>query len=209
MEPSARAKVSARALALLVAVALCVYVIDQIAKYLVVANLPYERVVPILGELLKFYYVTNSGAAFSIGSGSTWIFSIVGACVLGFVIWYSRRIRSLAWAVLFGLLLGGLLGNLTDRLLREPGFGVGHVVDFIKIPLLPAIFNIADVGIVSAMALFLILTLRGVGMDGKRTTGREHDEAAENGETSENDETPEHRETAAQDETATHDEPKE
>ena len=72
----------------------------------------------------------------------------------------------MAWAVLFGLLLGGLLGNLTDRLLREPGFGVGHVVDFIQIPLLPAIFNMADVAIVSSMVLFIILTIRGVGLDG-------------------------------------------
>lgn len=144
---------------------------DQIAKYLVVLHLPYQTVVPVLGNLLKFDYVKNSGAAFSIGSGSTWIFSIIGVGVLGFVIWYAPRIRSTAWAVLFGLLLGGLLGNLTDRLLREPGFGIGHVVDFLSIPLLPAIFNIADVGIVSSMALFLILTLRGVGMDGKRHVG--------------------------------------
>nr|WP_082487620.1 signal peptidase II [Leifsonia sp. Root112D2] len=209
MEPSARAKVSARALVLLVAVALCVYAIDQIAKYLVVAHLPYERVVPVLGELLKFYYVTNSGAAFSIGSGSTWIFSIVGACVLGFVIWYARRIRSLAWAVLFGLLLGGLLGNLTDRMLRAPGFGVGHVVDFIKIPLLPAIFNIADVGIVSSMALFLILTLRGVGIDGKRTTGHEDNAAAEHDEIAPHDEAEPRNQAEPHDQAVPHDEPKE
>jgi signal peptidase II len=156
-------------LAILAVVALCVYLIDQIAKVLVVSNLFEGQQIEVLGQLLQFHFVKNAGAAFSIGSGSTWIFSIVGIGVLGFVIWYAPRIRSTAWAVLFGLLLGGLLGNLTDRLFREPGFGVGHVVDFLQIPLLPAIFNLADVAIVSSMALFLILTLRGIGLDGRRT----------------------------------------
>lgn len=154
---------------ILAVVALCVYLVDQIAKVLVVANLYEGQRVEVLGQLLQFNFVKNAGAAFSIGSGSTWIFSIVGVGVLGFVVWYAPRIKSTAWAILFGLLLGGLLGNLTDRLFREPGFGVGHVVDFLQIPLLPAIFNLADVAIVSSMALFLILTIRGVGLDGRRT----------------------------------------
>jgi signal peptidase II len=168
LEASARAKVSVRALVVLAIVALCVYAIDQITKFLVVKNLVEDEQVQVLGQLLQFRFVKNSGAAFSIGSGSTWIFSIVGVGVLIFVIWYAPKIKSVAWAVLFGLLLGGLLGNLTDRLLREPGFGVGHVVDFIQIPLLPAIFNMADVAIVSSMVLFIILTIRGVGLDGSR-----------------------------------------
>ncbi|GAA0410164.1 signal peptidase II [Leifsonia naganoensis] len=155
---------------ILAVVALCVYLVDQIAKVLVVANLYEGQRVEVLGQLLQFNFVKNAGAAFSIGSGSTWIFSIVGVGVLGFVIWYAPRIKSTAWAILFGLLLGGLLGNLTDRLFREPGFGVGHVVDFLQIPVLPAIFNLADVAIVSSMALFLILTIRGIGLDGRRTT---------------------------------------
>lgn len=157
-------------------VALCVYLVDQIAKVLVVSNLYEGQQIEVLGQLLQFHFVKNAGAAFSIGSGSTWIFSIVGIGVLGFVIWYAPRIRSTAWAVLFGLLLGGLLGNLTDRLFREPGFGVGHVVDFLQIPLLPAIFNLADVAIVSSMALFLILTLRGIGLDGRRAQDEEEDD---------------------------------
>jgi signal peptidase II len=173
-----RAKVSVRALVILAIVALCVYLVDQIAKVLVVQNLFEGQQVQVLGQLLQFHFVKNPGAAFSIGSGSTWIFSIVGVGVLGFVIWYAPRIRSVAWAILFGLLLGGLLGNLTDRLFREPGFGVGHVVDFLQIPLLPAIFNLADVAIVSSMVLFLILTIRGIGLDGKRAVDVEAAEAA-------------------------------
>lgn len=179
---TSRPKVSVKALAILAAVALFVYLVDQIAKVLVVSNLFEGQQIEVLGQLLQFHFVKNAGAAFSIGSGSTWIFSIVGVGVLGFVIWYAPRIRSTAWAVLFGLLLGGLLGNLTDRLFREPGFGVGHVVDFLQIPLLPAIFNLADVAIVSSMALFLILTLRGVGLDGRHTHDDENaadDDAAD------------------------------
>lgn len=188
-------------MAILAAVALVVYLVDQIAKVLVVANLYEGQQVQVLGQLLQFHFVKNSGAAFSIGSGSTWIFSIVGVGVLGFVVWYAPRIRSTAWAILFGLLLGGLLGNLTDRLFREPGFGVGHVVDFLQIPLLPAIFNLADVAIVSSMALFLILTIRGIGLDGRRA----HDEEAEASEEAQEAEAPEQGEAAG----TAHEEPAE
>lgn len=148
-------------------VALVVLVIDQFTKYLVVTHLEQNRQVDVLGALLRFRYVRNPGAAFSIGTGSTWIFSIIATGVLIFVIWYARRIGSVGWAVLFGLLLGGLLGNLGDRLFRPPGFGVGEVVDFVQIPLLPAIFNLADVAIVSSMVMFLILTVLGVAITGR------------------------------------------
>ncbi|HEY5222087.1 MAG TPA: signal peptidase II [Microbacteriaceae bacterium] len=170
MADKSRSKVSVRAIVILAVVALIVLVIDQIAKFLVVVHLTEDVRVEVLGQLLQFYFVKNSGAAFSIGAGSTWIFTIIACGVLVFVIWFARRIRSIAWAILFGLLLGGLLGNLTDRLTRAPGFGRGEVVDFLQIPLLPAIFNLADVAIVSSMVLFLILTMRGVALDGSHHT---------------------------------------
>ncbi len=170
LERSPAARVSARTVVVLAAVAICVFLIDQAAKLLVVAHLRLDEQVDVLGNLLVFRYVRNPGAAFSIGAGSTWIFTIIAVGVLVFVIWYARRIRSAAWSVVFGLLLGGLLGNLVDRLFRPPAFGQGEVVDFIKIPLLPAIFNLADSAIVAAMALFLILTLRGVSLDGTTHT---------------------------------------
>lgn len=110
----------------------------------------------------------NSGAAFSLASGSTWFFSIVAAGVAVFIVWYARRIRSMSWAILFGMLLGGTLGNLTDRLFREPGFGLGHVIDFVQVWGFPAIFNVADSFIVASMGLFIILSLRGVRLDGTR-----------------------------------------
>ena len=168
MEARTAAKASPRVLIVLVLVAVAAYILDQGSKYLVVTNLKLDEVVPVLGDLLQFQFVKNPGAAFSIGNAYTWIFSILASAVTVFIIWFARRIRSLGWAIVFGLLLGGVLGNLTDRLFREPGFGVGHVIDFLRIPLLPAIFNIADSAIVVSMGLFLILTLRGIGLDGSR-----------------------------------------
>ncbi|XUK62528.1 Lipoprotein signal peptidase [Plantibacter sp. RU18] len=147
------------------------YSADQFTKFLVTTNLTVGESVPVLGNALVLYFVKNSGAAFSLGAGYTWIFSILAAVVVVVIIWFARRIRSLAWVVVFGLLLGGVLGNLTDRLLREPSFGLGHVVDFISTPwMLPAIYNVADICIVVSMALFILLTLFGVNLDGTRTT---------------------------------------
>lgn len=159
---------SVRALVLLAGVALLVFALDQFAKYLVVTNMEVGELIPVLGELFQLYFVKNSGAAFSLASGFTWILSIVAVGVIVVIILFARRIKSIAWAVMFGLLLGGALGNVTDRLFREPGFGTGHVIDFLKIWGFPAIFNIADIAIVTGMGLFLLLTLRGIGLDGTR-----------------------------------------
>jgi signal peptidase II len=153
---------------LLGVVAVGVYVLDRFAKIAAVASLPPGVPQEVLGKLLVFQLTENPGAAFSIASGSTWVFSIIAVVVIGFLVYFAGRIRSLGWATLFGLLLGGTCGNLTDRLTRPPGFGVGQVVDFLQIPLLPAIFNLADVAIVSSMGLFVLLTLRGIGLDGRR-----------------------------------------
>ena len=133
-----------------------------------VSTLTLNEPVDVLGQLLQLRYVENPGAAFSFGSGTTWIFAVIASAVAIFIVIFARRIRSIGWAVLFGMLLGGTVGNLTDRLTRPPGFGQGYVVDFIQVYAFPAIFNIADVAIVSSMGLFIILTLRGVGLDGGR-----------------------------------------
>ncbi|GAA2753767.1 signal peptidase II [Amnibacterium kyonggiense] len=160
-------------LALLVAVAVAVLTADQVVKAWVVATLPEGVPHPVIGNLLIFEHVANPGAAFSLATGATWVFSIIAVAVVVFLVWFARRIRSVAWGVLFGLLLGGTLGNLTDRLTRPPGFGVGHVVDFILVPwLLPAIFNLADSAIVISMCLFVLLTLLGRGIDGSRRPAR-------------------------------------
>lgn len=165
--PAAPTRTSVRALVTLAIVAVAVYVTDQVTKLLITQNLHEGQQLDVLGPVLQFHFVKNSGAAFSIASGSTWIFSIVAAGVTVFILWYARRIRSMAWAVLFGMLLGGTVGNLTDRLFREPGFGVGHVIDFLQVWGFPAIFNVADSFIVASMGLFIILSLRGTRLDGR------------------------------------------
>ncbi len=153
-------------------VAVVVFLLDQGSKYLVVQNLPAGEPVPVIGTVLQFFFVRNPGAAFSLASGYTWIFSIAASAVVVFIVIFSRRIRSLGWAILFGMLLGGTLGNLIDRLFREPSFGLGHVVDFIQVIGFPAVFNIADSFIVSSMGLFIILTIRGIKLDGSRERDR-------------------------------------
>ena len=171
MARRATAKVSFRALIVLAVVALGVYALDQISKFLVVTSLTEGDVVRVLDDVLQLHFVRNPGAAFSLASGMTWIFSLIATGVVVFIVWFAGRIRSVAWSVVFGLLLGGVLGNLTDRLLREPGFGVGHVVDFISTPwMIPAIYNVADMSIVVSMVIFMFLTIRGVGLDGVRTS---------------------------------------
>ncbi|MBB3156384.1 signal peptidase II [Microbacterium proteolyticum] len=152
--------------------AVLVLAADQLAKTVAIDTLPPERVVPVLGDALQFYLVRNPGAAFSLGEGVTWVFTIALAVVAGVIVFLAvRRVRSRLWAVVLGLLLGGVLGNLTDRLVRAPGFPVGHVVDFISTPwMMPAIYNVADIFIVSMMISVAILVLAGLRFDGTRET---------------------------------------
>lgn len=156
--------------------AVLVLAADQFTKYLALQNLPYQEPVPVLGDFLILYLTKNPGAAFSLGEGVTWIFTIALAAVAVVIGWLAAtRVRSRLWAVALGLLLGGVLGNLTDRLFREPGFAIGHVIDFINTPWLwffpgmsPAIYNVADIFIVSMMIGVAILVLVGLHLDGSR-----------------------------------------
>jgi signal peptidase II len=142
---------------------------DQFVKYLTTENLPYQEPVPVLGEFLQLYYVRNPGAAFSLGSEVTWIFTIALAVVAAVIVWKAFGLKSRLWAVVLGCLLGGVLGNLGDRLFRDPGFPVGHVVDMISMPwMMPAIFNIADVFIVTGMISVALLVVFGLRFDGTR-----------------------------------------
>ncbi len=170
--------------ALIAILAVVVLAADQFTKFLALQNLPYREAVPIWGDFLQFYLTRNPGAAFSLGEGVTWVFTIVlaGAAllVIGLAV---TRVRSRAWTVILGLLLGGVLGNLTDRLIRDPGFGVGHVVDFIYTPwMMPAIYNVADMFIVTMMIAVAFLVLRGIHMDGSRERRGAQDEDTPEGE---------------------------
>jgi signal peptidase II len=116
---------------------------------------------PVVGTLLQFTLLKNSGAAFSFASGFTLIFSLLAIAVVATIIRFAGRITSRGWLTCAGLLLGGVLGNLTDRAFREPGFFLGHVIDWIQIPNWP-IFNIADIAISTAALFAFIQTMRNV-----------------------------------------------
>lgn len=179
----------------LLSIAVLVYAADQLSKNWVIANLPEGRPVPVFGEVLQWYFVRNPGAAFSIATGATWLFTLLAVVVVGAIIWQIRHLGSRTWAIFFALLLGGVLGNLTDRLTRDPGFPVGHVIDFISTPWLfpwplsPAIYNIADIAIVSSLCLFVLMALLGMPIDGSPRQRREQhrDEAEGSDQTDESD----------------------
>jgi signal peptidase II len=155
---------------------------DQFTKHLALENLPFQRPVVVWDGVLELYLTRNPGAAFSLGESVTWVFTLVLAAAAIVIVFLAvTRVRSRIWAVVLGLLLGGILGNLTDRLLRDPGFLVGHVVDFINTPWMwlgmnPAIYNVADMFIVTMMIAVAVLVLLGRGLDGTRET-RENDDA--------------------------------
>ncbi|MGI6878427.1 signal peptidase II [Microbacterium sp. gxy059] len=165
--------------------AVVVLAADQLSKSAAIASLEERQPVPVVGEALQWLLVYNPGAAFSMGEGVTWIFTIALALVACAIVFLAiTRVRSRLWVVVLGLLLGGVLGNLADRLLREPGFGVGHVVDFILTPWMwfwtdPAIYNVADIFIVGGMlsvALLVVIDLRLDGTRGRDLARREEDE---------------------------------
>lgn len=153
--------------ALLAGVAVLAYLVDQVTKFVAVATLTGAASKEVIGSFLRLTLIRNPGAAFSLGTGSTWVLTLIAVLVLVVVIRTSRRIGSLGWAWALGLLLGGALGNLTDRLVREPGFGRGYVVDFIDYNNW-FIGNVADIAIVSAAVLIGLLAISGVGVDGRR-----------------------------------------
>ncbi|WP_327085820.1 signal peptidase II [Nonomuraea sp. NBC_01738] len=181
LQAAGGAQVKRRLLVLLSALALVVYAADLVTKTLVLRTLEGEPPKVVIDGVLQFRVIFNSGAAFSIGTGMTFVFTIIAVGVVVAIIRTARKLRSLPWAITLGLLLGGALGNLTDRLLRYPsGFGrstqlQGHVVDFIEV--LPGrfpvidyfpVFNIADSAIVCGGILAVILAWRGYQIDGTK-----------------------------------------
>lgn len=147
--------------------------LDLLVKHLTVTILAHRDPVRLLGGVLYLMHVRNSGAAFSLGEGYTFIFPVIAIGVVGWIIWLSRRLGSLAWAVALGLVLGGAAGNLGDRIFRAPGPFVGHVVDMFS--LFDAhgqgfpVFNIADSALSVGVALAVLLEFAGRRRDGART----------------------------------------
>lgn len=135
--------------------------LDQYSKELVIANFAPGKLAPMFGELVQFNLVFNDSAAFSIGFGATAIFSVISTIAALALLWYSSRVETKSWAVLLGVALGGVTGNLIDRLSRPPGFGNGLVVDFIQIPLNFPVFNLADCAIFCVAVITVLRVLRG------------------------------------------------
>jgi signal peptidase II len=176
MNPAATGT-SRRLLVLLVGLAAAVAVIDQVTKQIALGALDRHTYVPLIGEYLGFRLVFNPGAAFSMATGSTWLFTVITVIVVVVILRYARRLNSLPWAIALGMLLGGALGNLTDRFFRDPGPFRGHVVDFISYYDW-FVGNVADIGIVVAALMICVLALTGREIDGTRL-GRQAEDADE------------------------------
>ena len=155
-----------RTLALLFSATTVVF-LDQLTKSAVIANLQPRVSYDFLGSVVRLYLTYNNSAAFSMGFGITWIFTLISTLAAMALIWYGLRVRTMGWGVLTGVALGGVAGNLFDRLSRAPGFPSGQVVDFIQIPFNFPIFNLADSAICIAAALVVISVARGSKLGGK------------------------------------------
>lgn len=164
--PDDAPRTGSRLVWLVLAVAAVVLVLDQLTKALALSHLDPAEPVRVVGDLLRLRLTFNPGAAFSLAEGYTVVLSAVAVTAVVVVLRISRRLRSRAWAVAVGALLGGALGNLVDRLIRPPGPLRGHVVDFLQLPNFP-VFNVADSAIVGAAALMVLLSLRGIEYDGR------------------------------------------
>ena len=154
-----------RRLVLLGAVAVVVLALDAVTKAVAVEQLADGSRVRLLGGLLHLTLTRNSGAAFGIGAGATILLTLVAVAVVVVIVRTAARLASAWWAVALGLLLGGAVGNLADRLLRDPAPLRGQVIDWIQLPHWP-VFNLADSAIVVGGLLAVVLSTRGVRVDG-------------------------------------------
>jgi signal peptidase II len=159
-----------RRVALFAVIAVLVLALDVVSKVLVVANLDGHQPTRVLGGVIYVDVARNSGAAFSLGTGFTVVLSLVALAVVAVIVRTASRMRSTGWAVALGLILGGAVGNLADRIFRAPGVFRGHVVDWISLFGPNAahwpIFNLADSAIVCGAVLSAILALRGIDFEG-------------------------------------------
>lgn len=167
---------------LLLAIAAVVLVVDVATKLTVVATIAQGQDIRVLGGLVYLTHYRNTGAAFSFAEGATVLFSLIAVAVAAIIVRTSRRLYSTGWAVVLGLVLGGSVGNLLDRVFRAPGFLRGGVVDFISVFAPDArafpIFNMADSAIVCGGILGALLALRGIEFDGSRAKERTPADAA-------------------------------
>lgn len=145
-----------------ISVATLIAVTDQLIKNFIVAEFDMYEVRPFLGEVVKLTYILNDSAAFSLGFGLTGLFTLISSVATLALIWFiAFKSKSTVWSIIAAIMLGGVVGNLLDRLFRSPGAGLGKVVDYIQIPFNFPIFNLADIAIVSMAILSALLVLLG------------------------------------------------
>jgi len=133
-----------------------IWLIDYATKVLALNNLSQVEPIKIIGSILQLRLVFNPGAAFSFGTSFTFIFTILAVMAVAVIAYYAIKIANRWWSVVLGLALGGVLGNLTDRIFREPSIFNGHVIDWIELPSFP-VFNVADMAIVGAALVSVLL----------------------------------------------------
>jgi signal peptidase II len=172
-QPARRRAVRWGLVATLLVTAVLVVAADQVTKQWALDTLSRDGTPrEVLAGWLQFRLVFNPGAAFNMATGTTWIFTLIATAVAVVILRVSSRLGSRGWAVALGLLLGGAVGNLVDRLTRPPGFAHGHVVDFIEYLRFPVIdfpvFNVADSCITTAAVLIALLGFLGIALDGSR-----------------------------------------
>ncbi|MFE3252440.1 signal peptidase II [Streptomyces sp. NPDC059209] len=142
-------------------VALVLLLVDQASKWWAVGALGDSESIDVVGDVIRFWLVYNPGAAFSMGTGVTWVFTIFAGVAVVAIAWYAWRVRSTPWAYALGLLLGGATSHFGDRLFREPGFARGHVVDFIDYAGF-FVGNVADIGIFAGAVSIVVLSFKGI-----------------------------------------------
>jgi signal peptidase II len=172
-----------RRLRLLLSVASVVLTLDIVTKVIAVKLLPPGQPVSIIGDTVTWTLVRNSGAAFSMATGYTWLLTLVATGVVVGIFWMGRRLVSPGWAVGLGMILGGATGNLVDRFFRAPGPLRGHVVDFFSVGWWP-VFNVADPSVVSGAILLVVLSIFGFDFDatGRRNAAGDDSERSDAGE---------------------------
>jgi signal peptidase II len=178
--PATEGAPRSRRTGLLLAIAVTVLVLDVVSKVVVVATIEQGRDIRLLGGVLYLTHLRNVGAAFSFAQGATILFTVIAVAVAVVIVRTARRLYSTGWAVALGLVLGGAVGNLVDRVFRAPGFLRGGVVDFLSLfapdGRIWPVFNVADSAIVCGGILGALLAVRGIEFDGSRsrgTTGRD------------------------------------
>lgn len=148
-----------RRLPLALGIAALVLVLDQATKFWAVHALTGREPVPVLGDFLQLRLLYNAGAAFSMGEGATWVFTIIAAAAVVVLLWYVTRPHPKGMVISLALLLGGATTHLGDRLFRAPGFARGHVVDFIDYNGW-FVGNVADIALTGGAVLLLIFAAR-------------------------------------------------